>query len=144
MDSSVNYTVKSENETFSLGVSLAAELSEGSIVALSGQLGAGKTCFARGIAHGLGVKEEVTSPTYTIISEYMGIKYKVFHIDAYRLSGSGDFSVIGGEEIIFGKGISIIEWYEKINEFIGADTFRVKIKIVKDDERIIQITRPEP
>ena len=133
------FTTKEEDETFSLGFSLAKSLGEGSVVALSGPLGAGKTCFAKGIARGLGVKEDVTSPTYTIVSEYEGDNFPVYHIDAYRLKGSDDFSAIGGEEIIFGRGISIIEWRENIEEFITEDALKVDIEICGENERLIRI-----
>ena len=133
------FTTKGEEETFSLGFSLAQILGEGSVVALSGPLGAGKTCFAKGISSGLGVKEDVTSPTYTIISEYQGDKFTVYHIDAYRLRGSDDFSAIGGEEVIFGRGISIIEWWKNIEEFITEEALKVDIKISGENERLIRI-----
>jgi tRNA threonylcarbamoyladenosine biosynthesis protein TsaE len=87
-------------------------------VALRGGLGAGKTCLVKGIARGLGVREQVTSPTYTIISEYEaykdGEKIPFYHIDAYRLRGDGDFSAMGGDEILDSGGISVIEWSENI------------------------------
>ena len=126
-----------------VGESLVKNLKKGSIVALEGPLGAGKTCFAKGIASGLGITEEVTSPTYTIISEYSGVlnqeKIAVYHIDAYRLSGNEDFYSIGGEEIVFGNGISIIEWSERIPDFIPSGALKVAITITKDDERHIRV-----
>ena len=146
-------------ETFSLGVTLAKMLKKGSIVALKGALGAGKTCLAKGIARGLCVKEELTSPTYTIISEYRGTLPEgkapqtensagknesnicLYHIDAYRLGGNDDFSAIGGEEVIFGDGISIIEWSERIPGFIPDDAIRVDIDINENQKRLINIYR---
>ena len=115
IDLPVAFISLSEKETHFLGLRLAKLLKKGSIVALGGVLGSGKTILAKGICRGLGVKEEITSPTYTIVSEYEGFtencgKIPVFHIDAYRLGGIDDFSDIGGEEIIFGNGISLIEW----------------------------------
>ena len=134
-------------ETFALGKRLAPLLEKGSIIALRGPLGAGKTCFVKGIARELGVEEELTSPTYTIISEYEGILCRtgelvpVYHIDAYRLSGNDDFSAVGGEEIVYGKGISLIEWSERIPAFIPPEAFRVDIEIQEDDKRLIRIIR---
>ena len=127
------------------GEYLAKTLEKGSIVAIEGPLGAGKTCFAKGIAAGLGITEEVTSPTYTIISEYSGFlnqeKITVYHIDAYRLRGNEDFSAIGGEEIVFGNGISIIEWSERVIDFVPSAAIKVTIEIKKDNERFIRIYR---
>ena len=138
---SAQFTTVGEEETYSLGFSLAQTLEEGSVIALSGPLGAGKTCLAKGIASGLGVEEEVTSPTYTIVSEYQGRDFPVYHIDAYRLRGSADFSSIGGEEIIFGRGISIIEWPENITDFITGDVIKVYIEICGDNERSIRLEK---
>jgi len=126
-------------ETLFLGEKIACLLEKSSVVALHGPLGAGKTCLAKGIAAGLGVKETVTSPSYTIVSEYEGIlqgKFiKIYHIDAYRLAGNDDFSAIGGEEIVFGDGISIIEWCERIPDFIRNGVLRVDIQIMDDERR---------
>ena len=136
----------SPEETFALGGYLAAHLEKGSIVALEGALGAGKTLFAKGIAGGLGIMEELTSPTYTIISEYQGFlpwnknePVPVYHIDAYRLGGDDDFSAIGGEEIVFGNGISIIEWCSHIPGFILPSAFRIDFEILEGDKRVIRI-----
>ena len=116
-------------------------------MALTGPLGAGKTCFAKGIASGLGISENVTSPTYTIISEYEGTlrgkeSIPFYHIDAYRLRGNDDFSTIGGEEIVFGKGISVIEWSEHIPDFIPAYAIEVDIEIENGNKRIIRTYIP--
>ena len=144
-------------ETFSLGQSFSSLLKKGSIVALYGGMGAGKTCFVKGVSKGLGIVEEVTSPTYTIISEYEGFLSKadeasvptgsyekemiaVYHIDAYRLKGDDDFLSIGGDEIIFGNGISLIEWSERISASIPATAFKVKIDITEDGKRFISIS----
>ena len=126
-------------ETISLGKKIACFLEKSSVVALHGPLGAGKTCLAKGIAAGLGVKETVTSPSYTIVSEYEGFVQgdfvQIYHIDAYRLAGNDDFSAIGGEEIVFGDGISIIEWCERIPDFIRKGVLRVDILIIDDERR---------
>jgi tRNA threonylcarbamoyladenosine biosynthesis protein TsaE len=136
-------TCSAADETVSLGKTLAGLLKKGSVVALKGPLGAGKTCLAKGIAMALGVKETVTSPSYTIISEYtgeiQGESVKISHIDAYRLAGNDDFSAIGGEEIVFGDGISIIEWCERIPDFIRNGFLRVDIQILDDEKRHFHI-----
>ena len=125
-------------DTFSLGSLFSRRLEKGSVVALNGPLGAGKTCFVKGIASGLGIKDEVKSPTYTIISEYEGklcskTTIPIYHIDAYRLNGIEDFNAIGGEEILYGSGISIIEWADRIAGIIPVKVFLVNIEISGDN-----------
>jgi tRNA threonylcarbamoyladenosine biosynthesis protein TsaE len=126
-----------------LGEQLAALLEKGSIVALKGHLGAGKTCLVKGIARGLGIEETLRSPSYTVVFEYetgnYGEKTPVYHIDAYRLEGNEDFSAIGGKDMVFGNGISLIEWSDHIPSFIPAEALRVDIEIAGDDERRFHI-----
>ena len=137
------YNCSSPEETQILGERIAPLLKKGSIVALKGALGAGKTCFTKGIAKGLGVKEELNSPSYTIVNEYVctqdNCTLTLYHIDAYRLRGNDDFTSIGGEEIVFGNGISLIEWCERIPAFIPDDALKVEIEIKGDNERLIRI-----
>jgi len=137
----------SQKETVALGKRLASGLKPGSVVALYGGLGAGKTCFAKGIAQGLGVTENLTSPTYTIISEYCanlgGQVVPIYHIDAYRLSGDEDFESTGAWEFIGSKGITIIEWSERIPNSIPADAITVKIDITGSQSRVFRIQGPE-
>ncbi|MCL2129124.1 MAG: tRNA (adenosine(37)-N6)-threonylcarbamoyltransferase complex ATPase subunit type 1 TsaE [Treponema sp.] len=128
-----------------LGKDLTKILKNGSIIALRGSIGAGKTCFAKGIAGGLKIKEEIISPTYTIISEYEGLLNEkpviIFHIDAFRLKGSDDFLAIGGEEIIFGNGITIIEWSENIVDLIPKNAIFVDIEYIDENKRQICISQ---
>ena len=131
-------TTSSPEETFSAGERLASFLKKGSVVALRGNLGAGKTCFTKGIAFALGIKEDITSPTYTIINEYEG-EIPFYHIDAYRLSGDEDFNNIGAEELIYGNGISVIEWSENIPSSIPEDAIIVEIEITAENKRSIKI-----
>jgi len=128
----------SSDSTFAIGMRIAPLLCGGSVVALEGNLGSGKTCLAKGIACGLGITENLTSPTYTIISEYGG-QPTLFHIDAYRLNNDEDFENIGGCEIINGDGISIIEWSERIQKSLPENTISVKIQITGTSSRLIQI-----
>ena len=128
----------SEDETFSIGKRVALLLEKGSVVALSGPLGAGKTCLVKGLALGIGVTDEITSPTYAIVCEYQGF-LPFYHIDAYRLRGNDDFSAIGGEEIVFGNGISVIEWSERIPDFIPKGAFMIDFEIIGDNKRRIHI-----
>jgi len=137
-------TSRTAEETAAFGEKLAPLLDKGSIVALNGPLGAGKTCFVKGVAQGLGVTEAVTSPTYTIVSEYEvslsdSSSAPLYHIDAYRLKGSDDFSAIGGEEILFSDGISLIEWSERIEDCIPSGALVVEIELRENGERFISI-----
>jgi tRNA threonylcarbamoyladenosine biosynthesis protein TsaE len=111
------------------------------VVALRGGLGAGKTYLTKGIARGLGITEELTSPTYTMISEYQGI-VPFYHIDAYRLEGDDDFYALGGEELLYGKGIAVIEWSERLPNSVPAGALVVEIKISGANERTIVINDP--
>jgi tRNA threonylcarbamoyladenosine biosynthesis protein TsaE len=125
----------SPEETMAIGERIARNLTKGSIVALRGGLGAGKTCFVKGIARFLGIREEVTSPTYTIISEYSGGDLPFYHIDAYRLAGDDDFEALGGEEYIYGEGISVIEWSERLKRSIPPAAIRIEISLLGDGNR---------
>ena len=128
----------SPDSTFAIGTKIAPQLSGGSVLALEGNLGSGKTCLAKGIARGLGVTENLTSPTYTIISEYSCVP-ALYHIDAYRLNNDEDFENIGGSEIINGSGISIIEWSEKIQKSLPENTITITLEITGGSSRLIRI-----
>jgi len=138
-----SFQTRSEDETIALGEHLAPMLEKGDVVALKGPLGAGKTCFTKGIARGLGIGEELTSPSYAIVCEYECLvgseKTPFYHIDAYRLGGNDDFSAIGGEEIVFGNGISVIEWSERIPAFIPPGAYRVDFEILEGNKRSIRL-----
>jgi tRNA threonylcarbamoyladenosine biosynthesis protein TsaE len=135
----------------SIGEKIARGLKKGSIVALRGGLGAGKTCLTKGIARGLGVLEEVTSPTYTIISEYRATCNEVsraanalpfYHIDAYRLKGDDDFEALGGNECIYGEGISVIEWSERLPRSIPPSAIIIEIGLLDQGRRSIDLEEP--
>jgi tRNA threonylcarbamoyladenosine biosynthesis protein TsaE len=132
----------SPEETMAAGERIASFLRKGSVVALRGGLGAGKTCLTKGIARGLGIDEEITSPTYTIISEYQGA-LPFYHIDAYRLEGDDDFEALGGEEFLYGEGVSVIEWSERIPRSIPPGALSVEIGVDRDGGRSILISVPE-
>jgi tRNA threonylcarbamoyladenosine biosynthesis protein TsaE len=103
---------KSPSETFRIGRILGETLKGGDCVALTGELGAGKTCFTQGIARGLGVPDAyvVTSPTFTLLNEYPGKDTALYHLDVYRLTGSADLAEMGYEEYLQGGGVMVIEW----------------------------------
>ena len=128
-------------ETEDAGASLAARLEPGSVIAFTGDLGAGKTAFTRGLARGLGVTERVTSPTFTIVNEYEGGRLPLFHFDMYRLGSSDELFDIGWEDYLRRGGICAVEWSENIEDALEEDAIRVDIRRGKhDDQRIITIT----
>jgi len=135
-----NYVSSTPEETASLGEKIGILLKPGDIVAIQGELGTGKTVFARGIARALGVMENLTSPTYTIISEYEAKSLLFYHMDMYRLSGDDDFCLAGGKELLFGTGICVIEWPERIN--LPPSVINVRIEIMKDGKRHIRYQDP--
>jgi len=133
--SKADYVSSNPEETMRIGEKIGSRLKPGSIVALRGKLGAGKTVFARGIARSMGVQEELTSPTYTIINEYETETMPFYHIDAYRLSGDDDFRLAGGEEKLYGNGACVIEWPQRIK--LPSSAVNVEIEIMEDGRRHI-------
>ena len=128
-------------ETEAAGAALAAELKPGSVIAFTGDLGAGKTAFTRGLARGLGVEERVTSPTFTIVNEYEGGRLPLFHFDMYRLGSSDELFDIGWEDYLSRGGVCAVEWSENIADALEEGTIRVDIRRGEhDDQRIITIT----
>ncbi|MEQ2456317.1 tRNA (adenosine(37)-N6)-threonylcarbamoyltransferase complex ATPase subunit type 1 TsaE [Flavonifractor hominis] len=128
-------------ETEAAGAALAARLEPGSVVAFTGDLGAGKTAFTRGLARGLGIDEPITSPTFTIVNEYEGGRLPLFHFDMYRLSSSEELFDIGWEDYLARGGVCAVEWSEIIADALESDTIRVDIRRgAHDEQRIITIT----
>ncbi len=136
------YITYSEQETFHFAQQYAASLKAGAILSLDGDLGAGKTVFAKGLCAGLGVKNIVNSPTYTLVNEYLGCKGKVFHFDVYRISDEDELYDIGFEEYLDSDGISIIEWGSYaagiLNTYPDVTYIRIQ-KTDKEEERKIII-----
>ena len=124
------FTTHSPEETEALGAALAQRLRPGQVIAYRGDLGAGKTAFTRGLARGLGVREPVTSPTFTIVNEYLGGTMPLFHFDMYRLGGDDDLFDIGWEDYLERGGICAVEWSENVPEAV-ADA--ITVNILKDD-----------
>jgi tRNA threonylcarbamoyladenosine biosynthesis protein TsaE len=142
------YVSGSPEETEALGEQITRFLwknrpGSGSVIALKGGLGAGKTSLTKGIARGLGIDETITSPTYTIVSEYQarlnGQTLPLYHIDAYRLNGDEDFENTGAAEYLGRQGIAIVEWSERIPRSIPADAISIGIEITGPESRIIRI-----
>lgn len=119
-------TTRSPEETRALAAELAAELGPGSVLALHGDLGAGKTCFIQGFAAALGITEPVTSPTYTLIGEYEG-RLRLHHIDLYRLSGPQEALGLGLEEYFDAGGITAIEWAERADGLLPPGVLHIRI-----------------
>ncbi len=132
------FRTKNGKETLKLGVKIGKLLRPGAVVALTGELGAGKTLLTKGIVKGAGLKAYVKSPTYVLLHIYRG-KIPVYHYDCYRLKGPADMEKIGYEEYFYGKGITIIEWAERVSEIIPATAVKVAFKILRGDNREIGI-----
>ena len=121
------YHTNSPEETEAIGQLLASRLQPGTVIAFEGDLGAGKTAFTRGLARGLGAKDRVTSPTYTIVNEYLGGKMPLFHFDMYRLGSSDELFDIGWEDYLERGGICAVEWSENVRDAMeGALTVRIE------------------
>ena len=116
------------DETFEVGRKLGILAKPGDIYALNGDLGVGKTVFAKGIASGLGIAEHVGSPTFTIVQAYEGGRIPLYHFDVYRIGDASAMYEIGYEDCFFGDGVSIIEWAELIDEIIPADAKHIIIE----------------
>jgi tRNA threonylcarbamoyladenosine biosynthesis protein TsaE len=130
----------SATETFTFGQCLGRLLQPGDLVALTGDLGAGKTCCIQGIAAGLEVAEQsvVTSPTYTLIHEYQG-RLPLYHFDVYRLAQADDLYDLGYEEYFYGWGVTVIEWADRITEFLPEQRLAVHVALRPDLSRAIQL-----
>lgn len=119
--------------TIKIGNNLAKLLSKGDVVVLSGDLGAGKTKFVGGFLHNFGLQDEISSPTFNIINEYISSDNNIYHFDVYRLEDSDEFYAIGGEEY-FEKGICLIEWGELISDVLPKDYIHVTINKDSNNE----------
>ncbi len=134
----MRFTSSSPQETTDLGYRIGKACTAGSIVSLRGSLGAGKTVLAKGIAKALEITEAIVSPTFTLMQEYEGT-LPLYHMDLYRISGADEFEMIGGEEMLYGNGVTLIEWSEKIHDMLPDRTIFVDISIMPDTKREINI-----
>jgi len=134
---------KSAEETKEFGRSLIKRLKPGSVLALIGPLGSGKTVLTQGVCSGLQVKTAVTSPTFVIINEYPGrlndSPIWVYHFDLYRLENPEEFVRLGYEEYFYGKGITLIEWAEKVTPLLPEKRWEISLKILSENEREIRV-----
>ncbi|MBQ6540291.1 MAG: tRNA (adenosine(37)-N6)-threonylcarbamoyltransferase complex ATPase subunit type 1 TsaE [Oscillospiraceae bacterium] len=138
----MEYLSRSEAETTRIGSELAAALSPDTVVALYGDLGAGKTAFVRGMAEGLGLDARVSSPTFTIVNEYLG-RVPLFHFDMYRLADADELFEIGWEDYIRRGGVCAVEWSENVEDAFYKDTVRVYIEKADETTRRIRIVFPD-
>ena len=134
----MKFITHSPEETEKIGEALAKSLQPGTILAYRGDLGAGKTAFTRGLARGLGCKETVTSPTYTIVNEYLGGRLPLFHFDMYRLASSDDLWDIGWEDYLDREGVCAVEWSENVQDAM-EDAITVTIEKLGETTRRITI-----
>ena len=132
----MEFTTHSPQETESLGQKLGQILPAGTVIAYRGDLGAGKTAFTRGLARGLGATEQVTSPTYTIVNEYLSGRLPLFHFDMYRLASADDLFDIGWEDYLERGGVCAVEWSENVEEALENAIFVTIEKTGEDSRRI--------
>ena len=132
---------RSSEETIRLGAFLGKYLTKGSVVALSGELGSGKTCLTQGVARGLQVPEDlyVTSPSYTLVNEYPG-RLRLLHVDLYRIKNVLELDEVGLDEIMGGDGATVIEWAEKIIDALPKERLCISISILDDRTRDFHLT----
>ncbi len=135
----LEFTTKTSEETIELGYKIGQKLKKGNIIAMQGTLAAGKTTITKGIAKALEITDTITSPTFCLISEYYG-KMPLYHMDVYRLEGSEDFENLGTEDMLYGDGVCIIEWSEKIMDSLPKETIIINIQPQDDGSRKIQIS----
>ena len=135
-DNYMTFQTNSPAETEAIGAALAAVLPAGTILAYRGDLGAGKTAFTRGLARGLGCTDLVTSPTYTIVNEYLGGRLPLFHFDMYRLASSDDLWDIGWEDYLERGGICAVEWSENVADAMEDAIFITIEKLGEESRRI--------
>ena len=131
----MEFVSDSVEQTEALGARLAGALGAGAVVAFTGDLGAGKTAFIRGLARGLGVPGRVTSPTFTIVDEHEGGRLPLFHFDLYRLGCADELFDIGWEDYLARGGVCAVEWSERMEELLEPGTIRVDLRRGEDEDR---------
>ena len=123
----------SSQMTFEFAKKIGQHLKRGDVLCLDGDLGVGKTVFTKGVAAGLGIKDDVSSPTFTLIQEYYGGRLPLYHFDVYRIDGLWDMDDLGYEEYFYGEGVCLVEWGSMIKELFPENTIYVRIE--KDLEK---------
>lgn len=134
----MEFITKTEEDTINLGKKIGKKLKKGDVIALDGSLAAGKTYLTKGIAQGLDIEEDITSPTFTLISEYSG-RLHLYHMDVYRIEGVEDFLDLGTEEMLYGDGVCVVEWSKKVKEALPKNTIYIGMTVNDDNSRKIII-----
>jgi len=136
-------TSKSPDETLRIASKLAADLRPGDVLALVGELGAGKTCFVKGLASGLGVPEGtyVRSPSFVLMNEYEGGRLPLYHFDFYRLADPDELLDLGLDEYFFGEGVTVVEWADRFPGTMPDGARIIEFRIAGESEREIEIVR---
>lgn len=134
----MEYISHSVRETQKIAAEFSKTLSEGDVLCMYGDLGVGKTAFTQGLAQGLGIAEYVTSPTFTIVNEYAG-RLPLYHFDVYRIADSDEMYEVGYDEYVYGRGVSVIEWSELIEDILPQKRYNITILRGNeaDDRKII-------
>lgn len=126
-------------ETEAIGRRLAKDVNPGSVLALQGELGTGKTQFTKGLVAGLGAAAAVTSPTFTIVHEYPGGRLPVYHFDFFRLEDKSSIARLGLDDYFFGDGVSVIEWADRFSEFVPGQARWITFEIKSETARVIKV-----
>jgi len=135
------YITQSQEETFAIGVELGKMAKPGDIFALIGDLGTGKTILAKGIAKGLGIDEEITSPTFTLLEVYES-PISLYHFDLYRISNNAELENLFFEEYWFGDGVSVIEWADRAVKRLPEDIYIITLEYIDNNRRKITVEYP--
>ena len=130
--------LRSAADTIELGARIGNRLRPGQVITLEGPLGSGKTTLVKGIARALNIDEAVTSPSFTLISEYQG-SLPLYHMDLYRIDEPEEFELLGAEEMMYGGGVTVIEWGEKIKELLPADAVFIRFRMEEDGNREVTV-----
>jgi tRNA threonylcarbamoyladenosine biosynthesis protein TsaE len=134
----LDFISHSAEQTHRLGARLGELLEPGDILLLGGELGAGKTVFAQGVAAGLGVDEPVTSPTFTLIHEHAG-RVPFYHVDLYRITGSAEAADLGLEDYLYGDGVTLVEWGERAAGLLPAARLEITLKPIAETKRAVRM-----
>ncbi len=137
------HRTRSADETFELARRFAAKLKSGAVLALEGELGAGKTRFVQGLAAGLGIPDTVfvRSPTFALLNDYRGGRLPLYHFDFYRLGAEQELEDIGVEEYLYGEGVCVVEWADLFPAAIPPHALHIRFEITGDEERVIEFAR---
>ncbi|HSV16739.1 MAG TPA: tRNA (adenosine(37)-N6)-threonylcarbamoyltransferase complex ATPase subunit type 1 TsaE [Tepidisphaeraceae bacterium] len=143
--SDLTYTTASVAETEAVAATIARECRGGEVIALSGDLGAGKTQFVRGLVRALGGNPRaVSSPTFVLLNVYDGGRFTIYHLDAYRVGGADDFEAIGFTELLEQGGVVAVEWPERVADLLPTRIWRVRLTALDETRRLIEVLPPAP